>query len=326
MDSAHYAPSTVQHFNELQGWKYYFMATYTVLVYDWLTTLDIEVERIWMRKRTFFTVLWALIRYLPILMFLSATYYHLGTGEVRCHGLATLPTIFVIILLLIAHLIFLLRTYALYGRARIVVYVFVPALVIEAGVLTWTAFDERITTLPKGYGCIPGSPRRVQGIVTWTAPFIFDCMIFTFTLVKSLKFLRENQDVPIVHVVLRDGLVYFALMFVSYSLNMFMYIFAPLGLQDINAGFSTTITVISTCRLILNLRAATPGQAGPEDLPSRSHMSFLSKPSELVSTFLTEIGGVLESQVERRQHYQEYPLQDINDRQPPHRRQGRNNF
>ncbi|EJD48314.1 hypothetical protein AURDEDRAFT_183623 [Auricularia subglabra TFB-10046 SS5] len=323
-DSDHYAPDQTKHFAELYAWKLYFVATYAMLVWDWLICLDMEVERIWMRQRNSFTGLWVLLRYLPILMFLNATYTMFQTTwepEV-CNKFAVAPTAFIISLMIIAHIIFLLRTYALYQRSKLILRVFVPAIVIEAGVLIWTAFDERITVLPKGFGCIPGSPRRVQGVVTWTAPFVYDCMVFGFTLYKSLEYMKEHNDMPIVQVILRDGLVYFGVMSLSYSLNIFMFIFAPIGLQDMNAGFSAAITVLSTCRLILNLRAVT-GRGTSQVQSMRSRMSFLSKPSELASTFLSEIGGGLEVEMEQRararQEQHEFPLRDLRDsnEQPP---------
>lgn len=239
-----------------------------------------------------------------------------------CRKFATLPTVFVISLVLITHVIFLLRTYALYGKSRTILAVLIPCWIIEAGVLIWTAFDERLTFLPKGFGCVPASPRRIQGVVTWTAPFIYDCMICVFTLRKSLQYRRDNNDVAIVQIVLRDGLVYFAVMFTCYFVNIFIYLLAPEGLQDINAGFSTSITVIMTCRLILNLRAARPGDlTATADFPSRSRVSFLSKPSDLLTTFLTEIGRDLESGVDRRHRAHDYQLQDIQDG-PLSRRRG----
>jgi len=75
--------------------------------------------------------------------------------------------------------------------------------------MVWTGIDERLTHVPKGWGCIPASPRRIQGIVTWTAPFIYDSVVFSFTLFRSIQFIRSQSKVPIVHVIIRDGVVYF---------------------------------------------------------------------------------------------------------------------
>lgn len=324
----YFAPNQTQHFADLYAWKLYFVATYAMLVWDWLICLDMEVERIWMRQRNSFTGLWVLLRYLPILMYLNATYTMFQTtwDPEECNKFAVAPTAFVITLMIIAHIIFLLRTYALYRRSKMILRVFVPAIIIETGVLIWTAFDERITVLPKGFGCIPGSPRRIQGIVTWTAPFVYDCMVFGFTLYKSLEYMKQHKDMPIVQIILRDGLVYFGVMSLSYSLNIFMFIFAPIGLQDMNAGFSSAITVLSTCRLILNLRAAT-WRGGATHVSSRGRISFLSKPSELASTFLSEIGGGLEAEMEQRtrarEEQHEYALSDLrNSNDPPPARGG----
>ncbi|KAH7094038.1 hypothetical protein BKA62DRAFT_834411 [Auriculariales sp. MPI-PUGE-AT-0066] len=286
MDAGYYNPRTEAEFWALQQWKYLFVVGISALLFDWCITLDLEVEHIWQRKWSCFSYLWIALRYFPILMYAVAAYtvfqtswepeamtahYPLTHSVFRCDHLAVLPTIFVIALVLIAHIVFALRTYALYGRSRMIIYVF--------------AFDERLTYVPKGYGCIPASPRKVQGILTWSTPFVYDSM----------------SKIPIVHIMIRDGVVYFGLMCLFYGVNVLLYIFAPEGLQSMNASFATTITVVCTQRVIFNLRhlPTTSNESPPETVGSR-HVPYLSQPGALIETWLTDVGTVLDQNHERR--------------------------
>lgn len=63
-----------------------------------------------------------------------------------------------------AHFVFLLRTYALYGRDRRVLYLLVPVIVAELGAVVWGVVTEKHITSTYEGGCIPASPLRTQGI------------------------------------------------------------------------------------------------------------------------------------------------------------------
>jgi len=46
--------------------KYYMLASAALLFYDLVTTLDIEIARVWRGKLSSFTVLWSLVSYLCV--------------------------------------------------------------------------------------------------------------------------------------------------------------------------------------------------------------------------------------------------------------------
>jgi len=291
MESSSLPPSVLLSYEELQAWKYYFAATYVVLLYDWLITFDVELERIWKRQRNVFTILWVLIRYLPILMYTFAVYatFQTSWSENMCMQYHTLPTGFVITCVVVAHLIFTLRTYALYGRAKRILQLFIPLLLIELGVMIFTAFNETIVTLPPGQGCLPGSPNRISGILTWAVPCAFDCVVFGFTIVKTVSHIRNNVNAPVINVLLRDGVIYFVILLVAYLLNILLFSLGSPGIKDINAGFSAMITIIMTCRLILNLRAVAQTGRPSEIQTLRTAIAF-GTPGSLITTIIDEIG------------------------------------
>ncbi|KAK2464698.1 hypothetical protein APHAL10511_003274 [Amanita phalloides] len=70
------------------------------------------------------------------------------------------------------------------------------------------------------------------------------------------------QGESLFNLVVRDGVIYFAVIFVANLVTVLTFIFAPMDVKAINASFSTLITNLMVSRLILNLRSVV--QAGYE--------------------------------------------------------------
>ncbi|KAH7094033.1 hypothetical protein BKA62DRAFT_721445 [Auriculariales sp. MPI-PUGE-AT-0066] len=280
-------PRTEEQFRHVQSWKYAFIASFALLMFDWCITLDVEIEHIWQRQRSMFTYIWVSLRYGPMVFLTVATYIFFQTSwePESCNPWSVVPTVMIFCVLVTVHVVFALRTYALYGRARWVLYLFGFGLVVETATMIWAATDEHETHLPKGYGCMPGSPRTVSGLVVWSAPFLYDVAVFGLTLHRTLQFIRGRKDIPIVQIMIRDGVVFFGLMVVCYASNIFLYSVRPL-------------TVICTQRIIFNLRdMPTSSHDSPPDTASTQpwHVAdFLSHPTGLLDTMLTDMGDVQE--------------------------------
>lgn len=257
-----------EQYRELRIWKYAHIAAYVVLVWDWIICLEDEVEWIWTRKRTLFTALCMVVRYVPLPMYTIAlvSTFQSEWSPRTCESIAALPTLFVCFAMLSAHTVFLIRTWALYGRSRTVLLTLCCALALDAAFLFASLIDQRVSVPPPGHGCLPGAPRLVFGILTWVAPLIFDTLIFAFTLWKTLWFVREHgSDASLFVVFLRDGVVYYAVIFVCYLTTILIYVLAPPALKDLNAGFSVVLTLVMTERLLLHLRMAVQK---PDNMPA----------------------------------------------------------
>ncbi|KAG8782402.1 hypothetical protein FRC12_020870 [Ceratobasidium sp. 428] len=83
-----------------------------------------------------------------------------------------------------------------------------------------------------------------------------DTVITALTVFKTARFLsQEHGRVRLVHVILRDGLLYFAVILVANLSNCLAYYLAPPDLKVIGASFSNIITIMMISRLQLNLRS-----------------------------------------------------------------------
>jgi len=152
-----------------------------------------------------------------------------------------------------------LRTYALYACQKWILVLLLPVIILEAVVESWALTMGVPAELPPGIvGCIltgnPADGRRYA--IFWVGQLIFPTLVFGMT-VGRIAFLRREglSKGSIMDVLLRDGVIYFAVIFVANLVNVVTFMTASQSIQQINAPFSEMITTVMICRLILNLRS-----------------------------------------------------------------------
>ncbi|KZW01107.1 hypothetical protein EXIGLDRAFT_745299 [Exidia glandulosa HHB12029] len=261
--------------------KYYFAAALCLVYYDWLLTFDDEVDRIWAVTWNLFTVLWVGVRYLiMIALLVTATALYDDWGATVCDRFAVLPTVFLFSGLFLSQAVFLIRTWALYGRSRRILLALCSIMVFEIGFLAWGVAYETFYVSPirRIVGCFPASPKPSAGIAMWSLPFAFDIIVVVLTIRKSFEHWTETQ-LPMIQVFIRDGIMYFVVIFLSYLVNIIFFVALPSDMHNLNAPMSGVITMLVTCRLILNLRATAirPGHETESTLvePPASRMTGL---------------------------------------------------
>ncbi|OSD07869.1 hypothetical protein PYCCODRAFT_1381033 [Trametes coccinea BRFM310] len=244
--------------------KMFSLASCVMLFYDIAITFGDEVEKIWKQRFTGATVLWFLNRYLSPLGYIViiVSFNDPSWGKAACQRYVLYPEILKIFTATAVGLIFILRLYSIYSKRSIILYAFGGLLVAELAVKIWAFTDGVMLQLPPGFvGCIltgrssPGD--RI--IYTWVAELVFDSAVFFATLYRTITLYRRTligEALSLITVIMRDGIMYFAAIFVSNLVTVLIFIFAPQpDLKVINASFSTLITSLMVSRLMLNLRS-----------------------------------------------------------------------
>jgi len=136
--------------------------------------------------------------------------------------------------------------------------------------------------------------------VYWIGQLFFPTLVFGMTVGRIFSLRRRGLTKgSITDVLLRDGVVYFAVIFVANLANVITFVAASQGIQQINAPFSEMITAVMICRLILNLRSdrrldnvrklsdfhdgTRKGASGKADAVSGTHTFFDSQPGAVSS-------------------------------------------
>ncbi|TDL23993.1 hypothetical protein BD410DRAFT_131621 [Rickenella mellea] len=240
--------------------------------FEYVITLGDEIEHVWLRKKTLPSILYLINRYLLVFgyIFLSLALWSptwQNTGSLCAHfvkyeGVLTTTAIFV------SELIMTLRTYALYERSKTVVFglgLILIAQLIYSSVLISTGKPIVIPKNPAFNPCVldgdhhMGRWAQTLGVI----PLIFDAVVLVLTIGRLVKI---NRGVPTMKILLRDGVIYFLIIFSSNFAWVMMNFFAP-NYQQTLTTFCSFITVIMVSRLTINLRTSAsppPPNAWPQ--------------------------------------------------------------
>lgn len=243
----------------------------SILFYDYMITFGDEVEYIWMRLEPKARTLWLFFpnRYFFLLAntAMTALPFTSALTSQGCTQLQLTRQIALVINQGLVCLLLSLRVYALYGRSwRIAVSLLLSAALLGAVALASQLFDRH--DLPPDavqYDCsVPVSrTSAIRLAVAWEALFVYDAILFGLTLFKTLQTRRRYGNIPIPAMVLRYGVIYFAVIALANAANITMYWFAGPFLRGGLSLFAGSFSTVITSRFMLELYGAnSSGSAG----------------------------------------------------------------
>ncbi|KAG6899169.1 hypothetical protein C0993_012712 [Termitomyces sp. T159_Od127] len=117
-----------------------------------------------------------------------------------------------------------------------------PIYIAQLIVMGWSIPAGVPAELPPGFvGCIP-SPKEGTGIrlsALYIAALVFDATIFALTLGRAIYYHITGSLIPIATLIIRDGTLYFAVIFIVNLTNVFLLSLVTADLSAINAPFAT---------------------------------------------------------------------------------------
>ncbi|KAF8336115.1 hypothetical protein F5887DRAFT_973811 [Amanita rubescens] len=234
MSSMSPPPQNVQQtsdtaFSHLVSTKYYVLASCVMLVYDQILTFEQERVYIWNRKKNIPSCLFITFRYFTLivtLLNLVAEHDPRWTGSI-CRNWIWLPVSTTMITNATTGV---MRVHAIYSRSKWILAVLVPVYLGELIVMGWSIPSGVPAKMPAGFvGCIPveepGTGRRLTAM--FIAALIFDTVIFLLTLSRALFMsVSSRKNLTLLTLVVRDGTLYFMVIFVVNLVNVFLLAFA----------------------------------------------------------------------------------------------------
>jgi hypothetical protein len=195
------------------------VASTAVLIYDCCITFGLEVELIWKAKFSLVTVLYLLSRYLAIFATSVTMYFYFGPAPPTsvCTILDRVSAWSLLICICVAHLILLVRTYALWFKSKVVLYglvlLFSTAFAIDCWIMALFMSSRTFAPapLPIWPGCFPSSNSSV-GIYDYVTVIIYESVILFLTLYSGYKRFRHSAT-PLLVILYRDGVLFFSLLF-----------------------------------------------------------------------------------------------------------------
>ncbi|KAJ6479737.1 hypothetical protein C8R45DRAFT_1005901 [Mycena sanguinolenta] len=263
---------------------------FTLLVYDYLLTLDWEVSRYWGPAFTLTApnVLFFANRYGTLLGNIPVIFPYAWSSETlagklkTCQNLQSYHRYFIVATQVLIGVMLILRTYALYERSK---YVLVLMLTVGAGAVgigiwsvTMGSSNDSSDDLYTGCEFKTSRSDANSLAVAWIGLTVMDSTIFLLTLYKVFRRRRSNGP-ELFTVLLRDGSLYFGVMVMSNLANILTLVIDnnPYSRASVTT-FTNVISSIMITRLMLNLRD-----------PALTHMS--GRLPQSTRTAGTVVGG-----------------------------------
>jgi len=240
----------------------YHAAVFAVAVWDWLIQLPIERQKIWKADWSMIKILYLICRYWNIatqtfvVVLLNGSWSLDSCGVAvhwECGFLATIIASVAIILLF--------RTWAIWGKSRIVLAILLPLYLGE--VSTMLALTVRMpiaVPLPSNGPCLMASKSQSWVVTVWILMFVFDATTSALMVYKCWDILKVGAATRIIHVFMRDGVIYFFAVTCLNTLNVAFWIQSNKHIQGINTYMALSMSSICCCRMVLNLRDTKEGQ------------------------------------------------------------------
>ncbi|EPQ53184.1 hypothetical protein GLOTRDRAFT_131464 [Gloeophyllum trabeum ATCC 11539] len=189
-------------------------ATGTILVYDYLCTLDDEVEYVWKSRQTLGTVLFFLNRYTPFIdTFVSLNLLTARHSREECERNFKVVLWLITLGTLISESILCLRTYALWERRRSIgmTLAIVYGLIFSAGVgVVSLEADSLVYEDPPEPGVAGCFLRHASAIVfiDYVLVLVAETIMAILTVIKAVQHLRHTRS-PMVVTLYRDGILFY---------------------------------------------------------------------------------------------------------------------
>ncbi|KAH8809496.1 hypothetical protein DL96DRAFT_1628317 [Flagelloscypha sp. PMI_526] len=274
-------------------------ATLTLFYYDYMLTLPDEIRYYWKAPGGSGFYLFACHRYYNLLasFFLAyRPYAWMSIPAAICANIRTAYQVSLILAEVMVAVLLTLRTYALYGKSKMVLGLFGSVLATGLAICGWAIVKQKVShtsNLPDFGGC--PYPLEYESEIFFAAPWltllVFDLLVFGLTVWKSYYSTRirgQLLSIPIVKLIMRDGAIYSGVMVSANLANIVTY-YVPgrfQGAQGCLSILSWSLSVTMMSRLLLNLRANDRDLRRSEELSTG--MTWASSPREQTG----DTGGV----------------------------------
>ncbi|KAJ3509776.1 hypothetical protein NLJ89_g5039 [Agrocybe chaxingu] len=259
-----------------------------------LLTFALEFDRIWKQKFSGATLLFLLNRYITPLQFIIiivASHHPKWTGK-KCDDFVLFEGATSGALASICELIMILRVYGLYSRSNrilgFLMSLWLVQVVLQSKGVSM-GFAVKFPPGPAFVGCILTGPSNWFAVI-WVSALVGDSTIFFLTVWRVRQYLSSPESLPILHIIMRDGTMYFLAIFLMNLVNVLMFFFAREDLKFLIAPFSAIMTCVLLSRLVLNLRAA-PSSNIPSSMAltrPKEALVFAAITARVVDTFVED--------------------------------------
>ncbi|KAJ7242102.1 hypothetical protein C8J57DRAFT_72058 [Mycena rebaudengoi] len=245
----------------LQVVRYMHVANLTILLFDYLLTMDLEVSLMWSSRWSTSKVLYFMSRYTPFFDVPVLLYYSTvpNISAKLCSQLYEGVSWGTIVGVAVAEAILVVRTYALSGRKRGVLLVFTSfwASALTTTIVLLVLFLRGVSYGPPPIPGLPGCYFAAGNVVFVAIPFVLvllnETAIMGYTLWLGVKTYRHSNN-PFVAILFHDGISYYVFLCIISAINLAIMLAAPRSLAQLFNTFLRVMHSVLSTRVILHVR------------------------------------------------------------------------
>ncbi|KAH8920066.1 hypothetical protein BT69DRAFT_443357 [Atractiella rhizophila] len=129
--------------------------------------------------------------------------------------------------------------------------------------------NKRLPIPPGLRGCISSGGKDYIWIY-WVPPLLYDTTATVFMLIPLIRHWRTSGRTPLLTLFLRDGILYFLVVFICNFVNVIYFNIPNVTNQALNAPLAVAFTTMMASRIVLNLRSPS-ANIGSGDGGGSSH-------------------------------------------------------
>ncbi|RDX53728.1 hypothetical protein OH76DRAFT_1144380 [Lentinus brumalis] len=245
------------------------LAGYIILIYECLDAIPDEVQYIWPTRWSIVKAIYLGNRYGNLVSLAISNLQLLGvwrsSARPFCYQVSLALSLLQFASFASIHILVLLRAWATWGRhvkilglltGMFIVYAAVSITFITYGVIS-VGYDAYPLAHVVG-ACIGYLPQPTVAWILWLPSLLLEGAIFVLTMVSIRHFRLQvhlARNSSIIHVILRDGVVYFVVTLLCSLFNILVwryYYNRPLNMLANN--FTLCLMIAAAQRLVLDLR------------------------------------------------------------------------
>ncbi|KLO18748.1 hypothetical protein SCHPADRAFT_924988 [Schizopora paradoxa] len=265
LDTVRESMSDVELLMETVNISYAYFAAGALVVYDIAICLGDEINFIWTQKWTSGKIVYILTRYWGVLDSIAIMIYIFFplSAPDSCKAVYNLVAWTAKPGVIICSMVFVFRTYAIWGRSLYVLAYLSLIQVVYIFVLVFSLIQSNeyltfpLSPIPNIVPCMP-TPGNNKLFILFCYNMIFEFNVLCLSLYKKFFHWRGGST-RIIHTLYRDGVLYFAVLFSISLANVILvvtmfasrspYYLFLVAIQDV-------LHTILTSRILLNLRKA----------------------------------------------------------------------
>jgi len=254
--------------------KYFHVASVAILAYDCLMMLPDEIRYIWKAQWSWGMMLYLLTRYLAFFdaSILMAFLFDTNIPAAKCATVYGAVGWFELVGITVAEVVLFMRTYAIWGQSRRILYVLILLflIIIPCAVvmkLDISTLDYFPSPFPRIAPCFSGGKKSIL-YIDYALVLGVEFVVLLLTIWIGIKQWREEVN-PLTTVLYRDAITFSSILFASSIANVSVLAGTPsIALHLLLLEPQRVLHSVLTSRIILHLRiASSDAQEDADTIP-----------------------------------------------------------